>query len=211
MMASRCLRWYLMAAALLLADTSDAMGSAETGSRDLSFREAPYWVTFTIPESRDALRNRPVGRGEFSGGHIIGGIGYTPPGGGPPYSPVVFRVYDRYNGNDGAVTLPIKLTLQEFVAEYNAHESHFNPRSFNVQFHIGDVSAVRFGDRTWFKFKVIRGSVYSFQYWTPLDEKKMLGIDWLPPRNTFLHRNREAKKRPEIESILASIKISIQP
>lgn len=214
MMASQCQRWFLMAAALLLASTSIAMSSTATGSRDLSFREGPYWVTITIPESRDTFRNRVIsesGRFQFPGRRLIADIAFTPPGGGPPYTAVALYVYDRYKGNDESVTSPLNPTLQEFVVAYNARNARFHPSLDFPQLQAGNVSTLRLGHRNWFKFNKWNLEAGSFQYVTMIDDEKMLVLDWLPPRDTFFKRKRAAKKRPDIESMLASISISIQP
>lgn len=217
----RVVRWYAVLMSLIVAQGAYAMNSTAGGSREVLFYDAPYLVTITIPKSRDTFGLGTGYPGRFSGGSKIGGMAFTPPGGGPPNQTVSLFVYDRGRGKDESVTLPINPTLQEFVVEYEAHMAHFYPRYYySTQYfnsrrsqigEPGDVSMVKFGDRTWFKFKLIRDSIYSFQYWTPLDDKKMLVLDWGPPRNTFFNRSREAKKRPEIESMVASIRVSKEP
>jgi hypothetical protein len=206
-------RWYAVLMSLIVAQGAYAMSSTAEGSRELSFYDAPYWVTITVPKSRDTFSLASITGGLFSGGHVIGGIGFTPPGGGPPNQGVGLRVYDRGRGKDESVTLPINPTLQEFVSEYHAHMAHFYPQHYKqLQMgQMGNVSTVRFGDRTWFKFKLIRTSTHSVQYWTPLDDKKMLVLHWDPPLKTFFNRSREAKKLPEIESMVASIRVSKEP
>jgi hypothetical protein len=209
----RVVRWYAVLMSLIVAQGAYAMNSTAGGSREVLFYDAPYLVTITIPKSRDTFGLASITGGTFLGGHVIGGIGFTPPGGGPPNQGVGLRVYDRGKGKDESVPWPINPTLQEFVVEYEAHMAHFYPnRNKRLQMgQMGDVSAVRFGDRTWFKFKLIRTSTHSVQYWTPLDDRKMLVLHWDPPLKTFFNRSREAKKLPEIESMVASIRVSKEP
>jgi hypothetical protein len=120
-------------------------------------------------------------------------------------------VYDRYKGNDESVALPINPTLQEFVAEYNARHTHFHPALNFPQVQAGNVSTLRLGDRTWLKVTKWNHDPHLVHYVTIIDDKKMLVLDWLPPRDTRFKRNRAEKKRPEIESMLASVRLSKDP
>lgn len=177
--------------------------------REFSIHDAPHQITFTIQKSRDTFELSNGAPSRFAGGIWLTGFTFTPPGGGPPNQMVSFFWYDRGRGKDEAVSLPVSPSVQEFVAEYHAHMDHFGPARF-VRPQMGNVSMVRLGDRTWFRFRLIRGSTYSVQYWTPIDDKRMLVIDWSPPRGS-LFGSREVKKLPEIEGLLASIRISGVP
>lgn len=204
-----CRRWYAVLMSLIVAQGAYAMSSTAESSRELSFYDAPYWVTITIPESRDTFQ---LGAGYPSptpGGRLIAGLAFTPPSGGPPNQTVNLGIYDRGRGKVESVTLPINPTLQEFVVEYNALMADFVRRT--VQPNMGSISTVKLGDRIWFTFRRSGTSSHRVQYWTPLDEKKLLVLDWRPPHKTFFNRNREAKKLPEIESMLASIRVSREP
>jgi hypothetical protein len=54
-------------------------------------------------------------------------------------------------------------------------------------------------------------NTYKYLYGTPLDGKKMLVFDWNPPRGTDLFRSMERTKRLEIESMVASIRVTTEP
>ena len=54
-------------------------------------------------------------------------------------------------------------------------------------------------------------NTYKYLYGTPLDDKKMLVLDWHPPRGTYLFRSLERSKWPEIESMVASIRVTTEP
>jgi hypothetical protein len=183
----------LVVLAPLLATAAEGIGSAAAGSRELSFHDAPHWVTITIPESRDAFWNREIsgsGRSESSGRRAIAKFAFTPPGEGPPSTVMTLFVYDRYQGNDDAVTLSINPTPQDFVVEYKAHWAHFYPSLAPAQLEAENVSTLRLGDRSWCKFNKWNHQSRYVEYVTIIDDKKMLVVDWLPPRDTFFTRNR---------------------
>jgi hypothetical protein len=107
--------------------------------------------------------------------------------------------------------LPLNPTLEDFVVEYNARNAHFYPSRVAPQLQVGNVSTLRLGDRNWFTFNKWNVESSKFQYVTMIDDRKMLVFDWLPPRDTFFKRNMAAKKRPQIEAMLASVRLSKDP
>jgi hypothetical protein len=198
----------------LLATAAERMSGTTGSGRELSFYDEPYRITITIPDSRDTFKHRVIseaGRFQDPGRRFLADFAFTPPGGGPPHTSMMLFVFDRYRSDDESVTLPINPTLQEFVVEYNARNGHFHPSLHFPQVQAGNVSTLKIGDRIW--LKVIKWSHESrrVQYVTIIDDKRMFVLDWLPPRDTFFKRNRAARKWPEIESMLASVRLSRDP
>ena len=211
--ATLLLHFMLFAVVLspVVAQRAYAMSSSATGDQELSFHEAPYWVTLTIPKSRDYFENRAISMGSamrWEGQRSIGDVAFTPPEGGAPYSALFVYIYDRYKVKDESVAYSINPTLQEFVVEYNRRAVDFFPALKMPQLKAQDTSVVRRGDRNWFSFHKWNTEADEFRYATMIDDKKMLIIDWLPPDDTFFHRKRAAKKQPEIDRMLESVRIS---
>ncbi len=195
----------------LLATAAENMSGTAAGGRELTFHDEPYWITITIPESRDTFQNRVLTSSGTPARRAIAKFAFTPPGEGPPNTSMTLYVYNRHKDNDDSVTLSINPTPQEFVTEYKAHSAHFYPSLAPAKLEAGNVSTLRLGDRSWFKFNKWDVQSRWVQYVTIVDDKKMLVLEWNPPRDTFFKRNRAKKKRPEIESMLASVRLTEDP
>jgi hypothetical protein len=207
-------RWCAVLLALIAAQGAHAMGSTAEGSQELSFHDAPYRITMTIPQSRDKFELHPGYPARIRGGRAVASLWFTPPGvGSLPNQSIAIRIVDRGGGADDTLTYPINPTVPEFIAEYSAYQAHLWPRVDTLP-EMRNVSKVLIGDRAWFQFTLLlnpENNTYKYLYGTPLDGKKMLVFDWNPPRGTDLFRSMERTKRLEIESMVASIRVTTEP